>query len=106
MSWVRTTKVDDLQPGHTRVIDVHGESLLLCRTTDDEVHAVENCCSHDDGPLGQGTLDGTVIQCPRHGARFDVTTGAVLRMPAAAPIESFPVRIDDEGWIEVDAEDE
>jgi 3-phenylpropionate/trans-cinnamate dioxygenase ferredoxin component len=105
MNWVKTTKLDDVPLGKTRVVEIDGESLLLCRTAEDSVHVIENCCSHDDGPLGEGTLDGTVIQCPRHGARFDVTTGAVLRMPAAAPVESFQARLSDDGWIEVEAED-
>ncbi len=106
MSWTRTGRLDEVPVGRTRVVEVDGESVLVCRTAEDQVHAIENCCSHDDGPLGEGSLDGTVIQCPRHGARFDVTSGAVLRMPAAAPVESFGARISDDGWIEVEAEDE
>lgn len=106
MSWIKTTKLDDLAVGSTRVVEVDGESLLICRPAADRIHAIENCCSHDDGPLGEGTLDGDVIQCPRHGARFDVTSGAVLRMPAAAPVESFDARVSEDGWVEVEAEDE
>ncbi len=104
MSWVRTAKLDEIPVGATRVVEVDDESMLLCRTAPDAVHAVENCCSHDDGPLGEGLLDGTVIQCPRHGARFDVTSGAVLRMPAAAAIETYPTRITPDGWVEVEEE--
>lgn len=106
MSWVRTTKLDEVPVGSTHVVEVDGESLLLCRTAPGAIHAVENCCSHDDGPLGEGLLDGTVIQCPRHGARFDVTSGAVLRMPAAAGIETYDTRVTDDGWVEVEAEEE
>jgi 3-phenylpropionate/trans-cinnamate dioxygenase ferredoxin component len=106
MSWVRTAKLDDIPVGATRVVEVDDESLLLCRTAADAIHAVENCCSHDDGPLGEGLLDGTVIQCPRHGARFDVTSGAVLRMPAAASIETYLTRITPDGWVEVEEEEE
>lgn len=105
MSWIRTTRLYELPVGETRVVEVDGESVLLCRIAEGQVHAIENCCSHDDGPLGEGTLDGTAIQCPRHGARFDVTSGAVLRMPAAAPVESFPTRLTADGWVEVEAEE-
>lgn len=105
MSWVRTAKLDEIPVGGTRVVEVDDESLLLCRTAQDSIHAVENCCSHDDGPLGEGLLDGTVIQCPRHGARFDVTSGAVLRMPAAAGIETYLTRITPDGWVEVESEE-
>ena len=106
MSWTKTAKLDEIRVGQTRVVEVDGESLLLCRTAMDQVHVIENCCSHDDGPLGEGTLDGNVIQCPRHGARFDVTSGAVLRMPAAAAVESFESRVTADGWVEVEEEEE
>lgn len=105
MSWNRTLKLDQIPIGATRNVEADGESLLLCRVANDEVYAIENTCSHDDGPLGQGTLDGAHIQCPRHGAVFDVRTGQVMRMPAAAGIESFPVRVTQDGWIEVSVED-
>ena len=48
----------------------------------------------DDGPLADGWLDGTAIECPRHGARFDVTTGKVLCLPAAVPINAYPVKVE------------
>jgi len=58
------------------------------------VFVVENRCSHDDGPLGEGKLFGLELECPRHGARFDVSTGRATRMPAVAPIETFPAAIE------------
>jgi 3-phenylpropionate/trans-cinnamate dioxygenase ferredoxin subunit len=57
------------------------------------IYAIEDVCTHDDGPLGEGALDGNAVECPRHGARFDVTTGAVLSMPAAVPVRSFETRV-------------
>jgi len=105
MSWSRAMPVDDLPPAATRARTLEGERLVFCRLASGEIYAIEDSCSHDDGPLGQGTLVDAQIECPRHGARFDVRTGAAVRMPAAAPIETFPTRIVD-GWVEVNLEEE
>ncbi|MBI2935507.1 MAG: non-heme iron oxygenase ferredoxin subunit [Chloroflexi bacterium] len=75
-------------------------SLALCNV-DGQVYAIENVCTHDGGTLGAGELEGYVVECPRHGARFDVRTGAVLAMPAVIPVETYPVRLDGDS-IEVD----
>ena len=56
--------------------------------------AIGDICSHDDGPLGDGDLDGREIVCPRHGARFDVNTGRVLALPAVEDIPAYPVRLE------------
>jgi 3-phenylpropionate/trans-cinnamate dioxygenase ferredoxin subunit len=103
MSWTKAAPDGSVEPGQARVVSVGGERLVLCRLSASEVYAVEDTCSHDDGSLGQGRLEGGQIECPRHGARFDVRTGAATRMPAASPIATFPARLAD-GWIEVDLE--
>ena len=69
------------------------EALLLCNV-DGEIFAIEDACSHDGGELDQGTLDGCRVECPRHGALFDVKTGAALTLPAILPIRTFPVRVE------------
>jgi 3-phenylpropionate/trans-cinnamate dioxygenase ferredoxin subunit len=63
-----------------------------------EVFAIEDRCSHDDGPLIEGELDeaGCTIECPRHGSRFDLKTGAPVTLPAYAPVDTFSVVIDDD----------
>lgn len=58
-------------------------------------YAIADICSHDDGPLGDGDLDGMEIVCPRHGGRFDLRTGKVLSLPAIVNIPAYPVRIQD-----------
>ncbi len=66
-------------------------------------YAVEDRCTHDDGPLGEGALEGGRLRCPRHGALFDVRSGAALRMPAVTPVRTFPVRVEGESvFVEVD----
>jgi 3-phenylpropionate/trans-cinnamate dioxygenase ferredoxin subunit len=59
-------------------------------------YAIQDVCSHDDGPVAEGDLEGNEIICPRHGARFDVRTGEVLSLPAAVDIPAYPVRVEGE----------
>lgn len=58
-----------------------------------ELFAIADVCSHDDGPLGDGELEGNEIVCPRHGARFDIRTGKALSLPAVVNIPAYPVRV-------------
>jgi 3-phenylpropionate/trans-cinnamate dioxygenase ferredoxin subunit len=106
MPWVRTLALNELPVGGLQAVTAGEEDVILCRIADQEVYALENCCSHDDAPLEAAELDGREIVCPRHGARFDVTSGAALKMPAPTGIQAFPVRLTADGWIEVDVEDE
>jgi 3-phenylpropionate/trans-cinnamate dioxygenase ferredoxin subunit len=59
-------------------------------------YAIADVCSHDDGPVAEGELEGYEIECPRHGARFDVRSGKVLSFPAIVDIPAYPVKIDAE----------
>ena len=72
---------------------VGSEALLLCNVGG-AIYAIEDACTHDGGELDQGELEGCRIMCPRHGAYFDVTTGAALTLPAILPVETFPVRVE------------
>lgn len=80
----------DVVEGKARIFDAAGLRIALCRVGG-KLYAIEDLCSHDDGPLGEGCLVDHAIECPRHGARFDVRDGSVLRMPAAFPVRTFPV---------------
>ena len=62
---------------------------------DGELYAIEDRCSHDDGPLCEGDRDGLIVECPRHGATFDLRTGDVLSLPATVGVETFPVIVRD-----------
>jgi 3-phenylpropionate/trans-cinnamate dioxygenase ferredoxin subunit len=81
---------------------VNGVEILVCRVDDGALYAIENLCTHEFCPLGTGRLVGGEIECPKHGARFDLRTGEATRLPAAAPIRTFPVKIED-GRVLVDA---
>jgi 3-phenylpropionate/trans-cinnamate dioxygenase ferredoxin subunit len=106
MSWYRTRALEDIPVGGLLAVEAGEEELLLCRIDERTVCAVGNACSHDDAPLADGWLEGREIVCPRHGARFDAATGAVLKMPAPTGIESFPTRVTGDGWIEVEVEED
>ena len=94
-------KRSEVQPGTTKRVEIDGVEVLLCNV-DGTLYAVEDVCTHDGGPLDQGELEGCRIMCPRHGAMFDVTTGAALTLPAVVPLPTYPVRIDgDDVYVEL-----
>ncbi|PKO07636.1 MAG: biphenyl 2,3-dioxygenase [Chloroflexi bacterium HGW-Chloroflexi-3] len=86
--------LDDLIPGERIFIDVDDMAVVIFNIAGD-VYAIEDRCTHDDGPLGEGEIEGFEIICPRHGARFDVRDGRALSLPASEPTCYFPVRIVD-----------
>ncbi len=87
-------KTTDIAPGTTRSVRTTRGDDVLIFNVDGMFYAIANVCTHDGWPLDQGDLCGREIECPRHGARFDVTTGAVVRLPAVTPVPTYAVRID------------
>ena len=104
-NWVEVGKAEDVPVGEVRVFDTpDGGSVAICNA-DGKFYAVEDVCTHDGGPLGEGFLEGCAIECPRHGAQFDIRTGEVLRAPAYLPIKTYPVRVEDESlFVEVETD--
>jgi len=90
---VKVARVSDITPGKGHVRQLEDVRVALFNI-DGTLYCIEDVCSHDDGPLAEGELEGNVIQCPRHGARFNVATGAVLSMPAPTPVRTFRVKIE------------
>jgi 3-phenylpropionate/trans-cinnamate dioxygenase ferredoxin subunit len=102
MAFVKAAKVGDIPPGRVKVVEVGDEDVALCNV-DGEFYALANVCTHDDGPLGEGYLLGDEIECPRHGARFDVRTGEVKVLPAIVPVPTFDVKVEgDDVYVDVD----
>ena len=91
---VENVSLNELKPGGVKVCKLGDLDLAICNV-DGKLYAVLDVCSHDDGPLGEGELDGCQIECPRHGARFDVTTGKALSLPAVLPIPTYKVTVKD-----------
>ena len=86
-------KVSEIASGTTKRVVVGRTEVLLCNC-EGEIYAIEDVCTHDGGELDQGELDGCKIMCPRHGAMFDVKTGAALTLPAIVPVPTYEVRIE------------
>jgi 3-phenylpropionate/trans-cinnamate dioxygenase ferredoxin subunit len=91
--FVKVARADEIAPGEKKIVEVDGV-LVVVVNLDGHFYAIEDVCTHDGGPLGEGELDGCELICPRHGARFDVRTGEALTLPAfeAAPV--YEVRVE------------
>ena len=89
----KVARIGELGPGQKKVIEVEGRHIGLFNV-DGQIYAIDDICTHDGGPLAEGELYGCEIECPRHGARFDVRTGAALCMPAVEAVRSYPVRVE------------
>jgi 3-phenylpropionate/trans-cinnamate dioxygenase ferredoxin subunit len=92
--FVKLAGIDDVAPGQVKVYEAQGRRIALCNV-EGTFYAIDDVCTHDSGPLDQGELEGYQIECPRHGARFDVRSGRVLALPAVMPVRSYPVRVED-----------
>lgn len=92
--WIRVGGQSELLPGEFKVVWDHDVAIAVFNV-DGELYAVEDVCTHDGGELAGGEIHGHEVECPRHGARFDLRTGAALCPPAHEPIAKFPVRIED-----------
>lgn len=85
--------VNDIKKGKVKTFHVNGHDIALCNV-EGTFFATQDLCTHDGGPLGEGELWDYNIECPRHGARFDVRSGQVTALPAMRPIKTFPVRVE------------
>ena len=99
--WTRVCARDEMAPGEFRVVEAEG-TMIAVFNIDGQHYAIEDVCTHDSGPLVEGTIvNGCQVQCPRHGARFDIRTGAALSFPAFEPTNTYAVQLrDGEIWIE------
>jgi ferredoxin-NADP reductase/nitrite reductase/ring-hydroxylating ferredoxin subunit len=89
---IRVASATEIPPGSARLVEAKGNRIAVFNVGG-RYHAIDDTCSHQGGPLSEGTLDGPVVSCPWHGARFDVTTGAVLSGPARRGVTAYPVRV-------------
>jgi 3-phenylpropionate/trans-cinnamate dioxygenase ferredoxin subunit len=100
---IEALPLDELPDGTMRLVDVGGDTVGLYRCGG-ELYAIEDRCSHDDGPLCEGEWEAGTCQvvCPRHGARFDLRSGSALTLPAYLPVATYPVRVRDDGMIVIE----
>ena len=90
--WVSVAKAEDIPVGRSVIIRLDDVPVAVFHL-DDGWYAIEDVCTHDGGPVAEGRLEDGVIECPRHGATFDLKTGAALSFPAVAPVPTYAVRV-------------
>lgn len=103
MPLVSVCPLDELPPGSVKIVHA-GEISIGVYNLNGELYALEDRCSHDNGPLCEGDFDADegIAVCPRHGANFNIRTGIPLGFPAVFPVDTFPVSVDPDGMITVD----
>lgn len=99
-NYIEVAPLAELPPGERLFIEIDGKPIVLINV-DGKIYAIADLCTHDDGPLGEGEVDGHEIICPRHGARFDLRDGRAVSLPAVVDTHWYRVRIV-EGMIEID----
>lgn len=90
--FITIATTDELQPGERLVVEL-GREWVAVFNVDGQYYAIQDLCTHDDGPLAEGELNGCVIECPRHGAQFDIRNGKVLSPPAVVDVPVYKVRV-------------
>lgn len=103
MAWHRACALADIPKGECFRVEIDDEDIVIVNV-DGDLHACSNICSHDYAVLHEGEVDGEAIVCPLHLARFDVRTGEALTPPAYEPIATYPVRIVEDVYLEVEIE--
>jgi 3-phenylpropionate/trans-cinnamate dioxygenase ferredoxin subunit len=93
MPFETVIKASDTQPGKITLHELNGKRIALCNVNG-RFYAIDDVCTHDGGPLDQGELEGDLVECPRHGAKFDVTTGKAVVLPAVRPVQTYPVQVE------------
>lgn len=101
--FVKVATKKDIPDGAVRTFNAEGTRVAVCRV-DDVFYAIADLCTHDNGPLGEGELVDHQIECPRHGARFDIKTGKAMCLPAVIPVPTYEVEVrGEEIWIGITA---
>ncbi len=95
VEFVPVAGISELENGGPLIIDIDGSPIAVFQIAG-EYFAIADVCSHDDGPVAEGELADHEIECPRHGARFDLRSGKALTLPAVVDIPAYPVRVEGE----------
>lgn len=99
--WIPAATVGDLNPGEGFRVEINGNDIALWNV-EGVIYATSDVCTHEETSLVDGDLWGEVIECPLHGAQFDVRTGEVLSLPAIFPLPTYPVKVENDtvyvGW--------
>jgi 3-phenylpropionate/trans-cinnamate dioxygenase ferredoxin subunit len=95
---ITVCRVDELPEGTMRLVEADGRKIGVFRCGDGELYAIEDRCSHDDGPLAEGEFDAAActVECPRHGSLFDLRSGRPKTLPAYLPVDTLEARIEND----------
>lgn len=103
--WVPAARVADVAPGEGFLVEINGQPIALWNV-EGELYATSDICTHEETSLVEGDLWDAVVECPLHGAQFDVRTGAVLSLPAIFPLPTYQVKVEGDtiyvGWRDAD----
>ncbi len=94
LDFIEIAPASELPSGERLFVDIADKPVVIFNIAG-QLFAIGDVCSHDDGPLGDGTIEGNNIVCPRHGAEFDLRNGKAMQMPAVIDIPAYPVRVVD-----------
>lgn len=96
-------RVADTPPGTITSVEAGDKRIAICNVNG-RYYAIDDVCTHDGAPLDQGELQDNLVECPRHGAKFDVTTGRAVVLPAVRPVQTYPVQVEgDDVKVEIPA---
>lgn len=98
--WINVAPVEAIKPGEWCLIDIDNITVMVFNLNG-TFYAIQDICTHDGGTLSDGEVEGCEIICPRHGARFDIRTGAVTAPPAYEDLPTYNVRVED-GMVQVE----
>lgn len=94
MAFVTVGSTSDIAVGEVKAFEVNGRGIVVANVDGRHFYALDDLCTHDNGPLGEGALVDDTVECPRHGARFDAATGRVKALPAVRPVKTYPVEVE------------
>jgi len=94
MSYVKALPEYEVRPGSAVCVELEGHVIALVRSTDGRLFAVDDTCSHEEASLSEGFVEDGIIECPRHGATFDLETGKALTLPAIKSIGAYQVKVE------------
>jgi len=93
LEFVVVASVSELDDEARLLIEIDGEPIAVFKIAD-QYFAIADVCTHDDGPLAEGEVEGNDVICPRHGAHFDLRSGKALSLPAVVDIPAYPVKVE------------
>lgn len=104
MPWTNAIAFNDIDNDDVIRWDHNGRTYAIYRTEDDEVFASDGLCTHEEVHLADGLLQGHLIECPKHGGRFDVRDGAPKRSPVCVALRTYPAKVQDGSiWVDIPA---